>query len=261
MKKLGRLALVAALLACASGCASWMAKTSRKTDHPRYVYPGTQMDLAGMAGGVVILFGPADPFGFMPRSLGPFMFALTLVDLPFSLACDTICLPYDLWMTTGGGRTRAGWRRSELATARNRQGETQLMLAAAKGDQRQIDRLLKLGADIEDRDMGGATALIRAAQHWRPDVVEHLVKRGADVNATDLQGKTALMWAAGSGGDPTDMVRLLVRLGADVRRRDKAGRTARGAALRNHNQRIADLLVELGAPSLEEDETPTTTPR
>ena len=255
MKKIYRLALVPALLACVVGCASLMTKTARETDQPRYVYPGAQLDLGGMVFGAAILFGPSDPFGFMPRSGGAAVFALTLVDLPLSLAVDTVCLPYDLWMMTGGGRTRKGLPRPELATVRNRQGKTQLMLAAEKGDLRRIDRLLEQGADVDARDIWGATALICAARGWRLDTVERLVQRGADVNAADAQGMTPLMWAARGGADPSEMVQLLVRLGADVHRRDKAGQTARGAALRNGNRRVADLLVELGAPSLPEDES------
>ena len=86
MKKIYRLALVPALLACVVGCASLMTKTARETDQPRYVYPGAQLDLGGMVFGAAILFGPSDPFGFMPRSGGGLENALFMPPPPFCAA-------------------------------------------------------------------------------------------------------------------------------------------------------------------------------
>jgi ankyrin repeat protein len=211
-----------------TGCASLGARNAvdrpfRDTAPQRYIYPGMPISFEIMAEGACVAIGPRDPYVPVPRLLGLYAFAVALVDLPFSVVVDTVCLPYDVWMVTGGGKTRGGLRRSELAFVRNHRGETQLILAAKEGDIRRVELLMEMGADI---------------------------------NAADDNGQSALMWAAAHRFlDRSEMVTLLIRLGADVHLRDKSGQTARGLALRNGNQRIADLLVELGAPILPEDES------
>lgn len=55
--------------------------------------------------------------------------------------------------------------------------------AARDGDLAQVDRLLKLGADVDgEADDGRGTALIGAAAEGHTAVALLLIRRGADVN-------------------------------------------------------------------------------
>ena len=74
------------------GCSS----LDHRIDGPRYVYnptvyPGLQEDLAMIK---VSTQGPKD---WWMQEIWPLALTVAVVDLPFSLGFDTICLPYDLF--------------------------------------------------------------------------------------------------------------------------------------------------------------------
>jgi hypothetical protein len=92
--------------------------------------------------------------------------------------------------------------------------QTPLMLAAANGDTKGVQRLLAAGADVNARDQSGQTALIIACR--TPNVPSELVKAlltaGADVNTRSRNDYTALSWATSRGN--TEVIRILRRSGA-----------------------------------------------
>jgi len=101
------------LLVAASGCTSLRCRCqdSGKDNQgwdglvfsEKYVYPGVEGDFQGIAAPWV------EPTKSDPQRgaavLGVFY---CLFDLPFSLVVDTVCLPYDLYRVTCGGKTRSG---------------------------------------------------------------------------------------------------------------------------------------------------------
>eukprot|EP00960_Hanusia_phi_P069899 767188-Hanusia_phi.AAC.7 len=92
-----------------------------------------------------------------------------------------------------------------------------------------VEKLVKLGSNLEHKNYLGRTPLLLAALSRRADVVELLVKHGADVNATDVNiwhknsKRSALHWACHRGWQ--EMAAKLCELGADKEARDGLGRT------------------------------------
>ncbi len=104
--------------------------------------------------------------------------------------------------------------------AYNEYGNTQLIVAASKGDFDEVKRLVEAGADVNKHNYslgstsGGATALHLAAQQGQLDVIEFLLDHGADINATTNMGLTPLMRAGLFYR--ADSVRLLIDKGAKL---------------------------------------------
>lgn len=84
--------------------------------------------------------------------------------------------------------------------------------AAIEGDGPTIGRLLTEGADVDARDRYGQTALMLAAKHGRREVVRILLDHGAALDATAKFGLSALMLAAVNRHD--EIARQLVDAGA-----------------------------------------------
>ena len=135
--------------------------------------------------------------------------------------------------------------------ARSRNGETVLMLAAARGHAAAVDMLVLSGraGDLEAQDAtGGTTALQLACRSGHSSTVGRLLELGANAAARSRSGDTLLMLAA-SGGH-ADVVQELVSAGraGDLEARDKRqGKTARQMWCRWDFPSIVGLLLELGA--------------
>lgn len=108
-----------------------------------------------------------------------------------------------------------------LTGCSNRDGE--LFTACEKGDVDRIKDLLDRGAQVNARNRNGETPLLVAAGLLYPDAVRLLIVRGADVNAENSRGETALTVALGARlpegspdaeADLDRVVELLVRNGA-----------------------------------------------
>jgi ankyrin repeat protein len=110
-----------------------------------------------------------------------------------------------------------------------------------------IRELLSRGADIDARDRYGQTGLMIAAHSGDLEIVATLIENGASLNVTAKFGLSALMLAIVAGH--TETARLLIRAGAELSLRGTgpsgfADKTARDlAALRE----MGELLGELGA--------------
>jgi uncharacterized protein len=117
--------------------------------------------------------------------------------------------------------------------------------AVTRGDVETVQELLRAGADINARDRHGQTALMLAAHRGDRELVEILVEGGADLNVTAKYNLSALMLAVTAGH--VGVARLLAGAGADLRVRGSgapgfAGKTAHDLAL---GLGMEDLYAEL----------------
>jgi ankyrin repeat protein len=101
--------------------------------------------------------------------------------------------------------------------------------AAHAGDTDALSSGLEAGEDIDARDRYGQTALMIAARYGHDDAVRWLVEHGAALDHTAKYRLSALMLAVVNGH--RDIARVLVGAGADVTLRGSgapgfAGKTA-----------------------------------
>jgi ankyrin repeat protein len=121
-------------------------------------------------------------------------------------------------------------------------------VAAACDDSDEIvDLLLDAGADVNYLDRNGATPLLIAAYRGHESVVERLLDAGgANLEAkTRKGGSTALVLAARRGHQ--EIVRKLIDAGADIEAEDDTGATALMNAVTKCHENSARMLLEAGA--------------
>ena len=126
--------------------------------------------------------------------------------------------------------------------ARNRYGDTALMMAAIGGRLDLVKKLRARGAEVNQK---GWTALIYAAAGGHDAIVTYLLSEGADINAVSPNLTTALMMAAREGRLST--LDLLIARGADVNHRNDAGASALDWAKRSNEPKLAEHLRKAGA--------------
>ncbi len=157
--------------------------------------------------------------------------------------------------------------------ARDGQGVTPLIAAAARGHGAIVKLLLDNGADVNARETQfGGTPLIHAVRGGPAETVRlHrgkkrskkvtgvagkdnteivrllLGKKGADLEVRDAkEGRTALLWAARY--DQPDTVQALLDKGADPQAKDKQGNTALALAAVFANPDTLSLLLDRTGP-------------
>jgi uncharacterized protein len=97
--------------------------------------------------------------------------------------------------------------------ARNRLGET-VLLIALKSDRPPLARqMIDAGTDVNQAAVNGVTPLMAAAHAGQTEIAAVLLAKGADVKAVDQLGKNAMIYAAGQG--QTAIVLLLLKAGVD----------------------------------------------
>ena len=101
------------------------------------------------------------------------------------------------------------------------QGMTALTLATANLRVEAAELLLRAGADPDLRNAEGETPLMLANKRGAQSLVETLLAGGADPSAARADGTTPLIEAARRGR--TEIVRALLRAGADLEERNAAG--------------------------------------
>ncbi len=98
---------------------------------------------------------------------------------------------------------------------------------------------------LDARDGEGLTPLIVAAAAGDTDKVKSLLARGAGVNATSADGQTALIAAAIN--NQVDAVKMLIAAGANLNEATRFTGTALEVAERKGERQIASLLLAAGA--------------
>lgn len=106
--------------------------------------------------------------------------------------------------------------------------------AVKRGDVPMVLDLLSRGADVDARDRHGQTALMLSAHAGHRQVVETLIGHRANLNITAKFGLSALMLAVVAGHE--EVALLLAKAGADLSLRGSgapgfAGKTAHDLAL------------------------------
>ncbi len=117
--------------------------------------------------------------------------------------------------------------------------------AIKRGDDQIVLELLGRGTDVDARDRYGQTALMLAAHAGHREVVEILIRHRANLNLTAKYGLSALMLALVAGHE--DVAHVLAKAGADLSLRGTgapgfAGKTAYDLAM---ERGMLELSVEL----------------
>jgi ankyrin repeat protein len=118
------------------------------------------------------------------------------------------------------------------------------LLGLAYDGQTEMAKLLvERGADINARNKGGNTPLMLASMHGDVELVTYLIDKGADINAISNGGWTAL-FAAAQGGH-VEIARVLLENGIDITVKDRAWRrTAQQQAEVSRHPEVASLIAE-----------------
>ncbi|MDM0071981.1 ankyrin repeat domain-containing protein [Variovorax sp. J31P207] len=127
--------------------------------------------------------------------------------------------------------------------ARNAKDESPLMLAAIKGQQDLVTKLIARDADI---NKPGWTPLHYAATSGQVAIMKQLLDKDAFINAQSPNGTTPLMMAAMYGSAAA--VQLLLDEGADVAMKNEQGMTAADFAERGKRPDAIRLLGAAAAP-------------
>lgn len=129
--------------------------------------------------------------------------------------------------------------------AKNKAGQTPLLVAADRGRTDAAKLLLERGAEVHDADLQGRFALLSAACKGYSWFVQLLAEKGANLNMALPDGQTALMCAAREGYG--DTVKTLLDRGAMINAKTTEGATALTEATRIGSIEIATLLLAQGA--------------
>jgi phosphatidylglycerol:prolipoprotein diacylglycerol transferase len=126
--------------------------------------------------------------------------------------------------------------------SRDHNRNTPLASAALLGDIEAVRMLLDHGADVNAPGSFGAAPLILASMTGSPEIVRMLLNKGAAVNIRGPNGATPLITAAMVNSP--EVVKMLLDEGADASTRDLLGKTASTYAAENGNTEVSELLMQ-----------------
>ena len=130
-----------------------------------------------------------------------------------------------------------------------------LVLAAARNDQKSVLRLVQLGFAIDATDSAGATALTYACAAGNGELIEFLLKNGASAAGASMPANSTIQaltpLAAAVRGRHFDVIRRLVALGAPINA-PMAELSCLSLAAGMLDLDCVTLLIELGASTTPE---------
>ena len=116
---------------------------------------------------------------------------------------------------------------------------------AINNNEKLVELLIQMGADINQVDESGKAPLHHAAERKNEYVVEQLIKKGANIDTKNGDGNTPIHLASYAGDKDTTLV--LVEKGANLNLQNKEGNTPLLLALSRGLEVVAKLLIEKGA--------------
>lgn len=131
-----------------------------------------------------------------------------------------------------------------VAAAQESSANVRLVAAARAGDKAGMVRALEDGATANARNRLGESALLIALKNERPDLAAQMIAAGTDVNLAAVNGVTPLMAAAHGGY--TQIVRELLAKGADINAADRLRKTAMTYAAGQGRTDVVVLLLHAG---------------
>ena len=135
--------------------------------------------------------------------------------------------------------------------------ELNLSFAAQRKSLTFIKKLVKEGANIQQKNSFGSTPLLKAAQEGRLDVVEYFLEQGADINHKQERGFAPLSIAALRSN--TSLVSFLLSKGADINTTAEAAeKNPIHYAAERGNKAIVEQLISKGADINEPDKNGVT---
>ena len=129
--------------------------------------------------------------------------------------------------------------------ARDRSGETALMLAVRKHADSVVKMLLEAGASVDSRRSDGRSVLHVCGMSGTSDLAQLLCENFANKEALDHTRATPLLAASEAGN--TSLVRALIKCGCNIDHRDSEGRTALHIATRKQHLEVVRALLMSGA--------------
>lgn len=137
-------------------------------------------------------------------------------------------------------------------TARNKQDQTPLVLAASNGHDQVVRALLPDLHDGSAQTEDIHLAFFLAARNGHHKAASLLATRGACIKTTEKDGRTAFIIAVEEGH--SKVLEILLHFNADISERTKDGESALFAAARGGNVQVVRMLLEKGANIFETNE-------
>ncbi|XP_061225532.1 ankyrin repeat domain-containing protein 31 [Neopsephotus bourkii] len=125
----------------------------------------------------------------------------------------------------------------KLTIKRTAKGETQLHVAARRGNLSLVKTLISSGISVNEQNSAGWTAIHEASNRGFTEVILELLKAGANVNSRSLDGILPIHYAV--SGNYLEAVRVLLQHGANPCERSNSGKSALDEA---HDDKMSELL-------------------